>query len=166
MNGFNEKELDEGAFGAKAGSIVSAFDVFRMSPPPTPLPYLGTPRRSREKDITIEERPLTRRSQGEARVRQAHVRRRQVDHRHVPRVGVPSVERAGAVVARGRAPHVRGREGRGPGHADQPGRGGAHAVRGPARQRAGRVGGPHPRGDAAEEGGHGVEPVGGSEGDA
>lgn len=31
MNGFDEKhELDDDNFGAKAGSMVSAFDAFRM----------------------------------------------------------------------------------------------------------------------------------------
>lgn len=40
MNGYKEHELDEGAFGAKAGSIVSAFDAFRMSQP-FHIPYSG-----------------------------------------------------------------------------------------------------------------------------
>jgi hypothetical protein len=36
MNGYDEKRhLDEDAFGAK-GSIVSAFDAFRMPIPPPP----------------------------------------------------------------------------------------------------------------------------------
>lgn len=43
MNGFKEPELDDGAFGAKAGSIVSAFDVFRMSNPSTSLPSGDAP---------------------------------------------------------------------------------------------------------------------------
>ena len=31
MNGFKDNGLNEGDFGAKTGSIVSAFDAFRMS---------------------------------------------------------------------------------------------------------------------------------------
>ena len=65
---------------------------------------------------------------------------------HLPRLG-----RAAALlcrdpgVARGRRlAAVRGRDGRGPRDADQPGRGHRHAVRRPARQRAGRGRRPHP----------------------
>lgn len=43
MNGYGKRELDEDAFGAKAGSIVSAFDAFRTSHPPARFLFLTPP---------------------------------------------------------------------------------------------------------------------------
>lgn len=89
-----------------------------------------------------------------------------MDGSHDRRVGAAVLDGAGAVVGGRRGPHVQRGEGRGARHADQPGRGAADELQGPARQRPGRGGRPDPGGVAAAGGPDAVVALGRQQGPA
>src|SRR3569833_89447 len=145
MNGydsFEKLDLDDDNFAAQSGtSIVSAFDAFRTDPSP---PSLSSPTGALAclslrvcvyvYTMAYADRASSQTySKGETTICTAHIGRGQVDSGHGGGLGHALLVGAGAVVARGRGPHVRRREGRRADHADQPRHRAAHEVCRPAR---------------------------------